>query len=167
MVRRGEVLMFSRIPIFLCHNNNKAIWLFLLEWAASSASASHQHTRHHLTSPPAIKMEHFLLQCQSLGTTLGKADIDPVLPSDFEPHCYYQDNWGRPWQTAEITMRMITVFPRGVTGPVLFSGVMRRDLLSISTIITMTCLSLSYHNQTLCPTTLQSIRKICLDIYII
>ena len=39
-------------PIFLCHNNNKAIWLFLLEWAAaSSASASHQQT----TSPPSYQ----------------------------------------------------------------------------------------------------------------
>ena len=51
LARRGEVLMFSRIPIFLCHNNNKAIWLFLLEWAASSAPPSHPITS--LPSPPA------------------------------------------------------------------------------------------------------------------
>ena len=145
MVRRGEVLMFSRIPIFLCHNNNKAICLYLLEWAASSASASHHF--------PARYQDVYI----AMPVTCKLTREGRHLPRG-EP--VYSKIIGRIWQSAEITIRLIPVFPRVVTGPLLFSGVMTRDPLSISNIITMTCLQLPSSNTG--PATLQSIRKICL-----
>ena len=114
-----------------------------------------QH-QHPITFPPGIKMS--ILQCQSLVNSQGKADIYPEMPYDCEP--VYSKIIGRIWQSAEITIRLIPVFPRVVTGPLLFSGVMTRDPLSISNIITMTCLQLPSSNTG--PATLQSIRKICL-----
>ena len=103
-------------------------------------------------------MKHFLLQCQSLVNSIGKVDIYLEVPYDCEPP--YSKIIGRIRQSAEIKIRMIPVFPRVVTGPLLFSGVMTRDPLSISNIITMTCLQLPSSNTG--QATLQSIRKICL-----